>query len=309
MFHARRLADHGVVSTTLSLLSDRQVRALVEDTPVVRSGIGGTAMALEVDGVRVFAKRIPLTELERRPENALSTANLFALPTFYQYGLGSAGFGVWRELAAHVMTTDWVLGGQCANFPLLHHWRVVDGPPATAREHDDLEGSVAYWNGSPAVRARLEAIKEAPASVVLFLEHFPYNLAEWLALGNDVAPVVRGLEDCTSFLRANGMVHFDAHPGNVLADEHGVYLTDFGLATSSRFALSEAELGFLEQHLDFDTCHAMAFLLDHVADPPAELLRYAPVTAVLKAFYQRQRDDKATPYPETEISRARPALT
>jgi hypothetical protein len=50
--------------------------------------------------VAVFAKRIPLTDLERRAENVMSTANLFSLSLYCHYGVGSAGGGVWREVAA-----------------------------------------------------------------------------------------------------------------------------------------------------------------------------------------------------------------
>jgi hypothetical protein len=67
---------------------------------------------LEVAGTPVFVRRVPLTDLERRPENVRSTANLFALPVFCQYGLGGPGFGAWRELAVHTMTTNWVLTGE-----------------------------------------------------------------------------------------------------------------------------------------------------------------------------------------------------
>jgi hypothetical protein len=295
-----RLSHHATASTALSLLSDRGLGALVAQAPVVRTGIGGTAAVLEVDGVRVFAKRIPLTDLERRPEHVLSTANLFELPAFYQYGVGSAGFGVWRELAAHVMTTNWVLGGQCANFPLLYHWRVVDGPIPTAQEHEDLERSVEYWDGSPAVRDRLEAITRATASVVLFLEFIPHSLAQWLP-EHDAEPAVTSLLSTLSFLRANGMVHFDAHPGNVLADRDRVYLTDFGLTTSTRFDLSTTERAFLERHRDYDEHHAMSFLLGRAPSPTVE--RYAASAAVMREFYRRQKESRAVLYPWEEIGR------
>src|SRR5262245_16706023 len=108
MSHAARLARYDAVATSLALLSDRRLAALVDGAPLVGSGIGGSAVSLEIDGTPVFAKRVPLTDLERRPDNVMSTANLFQLPTFYQYGVGSAGFGAWRELAAHQMTTNWV---------------------------------------------------------------------------------------------------------------------------------------------------------------------------------------------------------
>lgn len=42
----------------------------------------------------MFVKRVPLTDLERRPENVRSTANLFELPLFCHYGIGGPGFGL-----------------------------------------------------------------------------------------------------------------------------------------------------------------------------------------------------------------------
>jgi hypothetical protein len=45
------------------------------------SGIGGKSAPPHVDGAAVFVKRVPLTGLERQPENVRSTANLFALPS------------------------------------------------------------------------------------------------------------------------------------------------------------------------------------------------------------------------------------
>lgn len=71
----------------------------------------------------MFVKRIPLTDVEHR--RWFSTRNHFRMPTFYNYGVGSAGFGAWRELVAHIKTTNWVLEGACPNFPLLLHWRLL----------------------------------------------------------------------------------------------------------------------------------------------------------------------------------------
>ncbi|MGH3682730.1 MAG: hypothetical protein ACRDT2_21060 [Natronosporangium sp.] len=104
--YAARVAGYGDVSTALALRSDEQLRALVAQAPSIGSGIGGASARLAVEGRPVFVKRVPLTDLERRPEHVMSTANLFRLPSFFQYGVGSAGFGAWRELAAHVMTTN-----------------------------------------------------------------------------------------------------------------------------------------------------------------------------------------------------------
>lgn len=91
---------------------------LVDEASVFGSGIGGMSRQLEIDGVPVFAKQISLTDLERRPENVMSTANVFGLPTFCQYGVGSPGFGAWRDLAANALTTgrrqvDVASSGRC----------------------------------------------------------------------------------------------------------------------------------------------------------------------------------------------------
>ena len=66
-----------------------------------------------------------------------STKNLYDLPTYYQYGVGSAGFGVFRELVANIKTTNWVLQGAIANFPLLYHARII--PFSGERPDVDME--------------------------------------------------------------------------------------------------------------------------------------------------------------------------
>jgi hypothetical protein len=133
-----RTSRYQVVSRRLAGLNDADVMTLLARTSTPTVGFGGTTSTTTIDGVPVFVKRVPLTDLERRPENAGSTANLFGLPNFYQYGIGSTGFGVWRELAVHTMTTRWVLERQFAGFPLLYHWR---GRVQTVVAFD-LDGSV-----------------------------------------------------------------------------------------------------------------------------------------------------------------------
>lgn len=148
---AARLAGYGAVATELSLLSDHRLKELVASAVPLGSGIGGRSAELEIAGRRVFVKRVPLTDIELRPEHVRSTANVFGLPTFYQYGAGSAGFGAWRELAAHTLTTHWVLGGAYAGFPLMYHWRVLpDSPP------EGFTDEFGVWTGpSPTGRDHL----------------------------------------------------------------------------------------------------------------------------------------------------------
>src|SRR4051812_17583845 len=81
----------------------------------------------ESDGVPVFLKRLPLTDVE--VEHPGSTRNWFKLPTYYSYGVGSAGFGSWREVVAHRVTTG------VPGFPELLHDRVM---PRTALPRQDL---------------------------------------------------------------------------------------------------------------------------------------------------------------------------
>lgn len=81
MSHGARLTAYGAVSTALDLCSDRALRELVDTALPLGSGIGGTSALAEVAGTPVFVKRVPLTDLEREPENVRSTANLFELPS------------------------------------------------------------------------------------------------------------------------------------------------------------------------------------------------------------------------------------
>lgn len=342
--YAGRLAAYGTVATRLSLLSDRRLGEVVSSAEPLGSGIGGRSAELDIDGTRVFVKRVPLTELESRPENVRSTANLFGLPMFYQYGVGSAGFGAWRELAVHTMTTHWVLTNEYAGFPLMYHWRVLpDSPPeGFAGDFGGIEGAVAHWEGSPAVRERLEAIGRSSASLVLFLEHVPRTLSAWLADHRAGAPegaertpypwVDEALAVGTAFMSSRGLVHFDAHFFNVLTDGRLLYFADFGLALSSRFELSATEAEFLSDHLAYDRSYTASHLLRHhlpeglrggtehdeslrqwVAGRQPEgvrpeiaaiIDRHAPTALVMGEFtHSLLTESKRTPFPAAEIER------
>ncbi|WP_239116503.1 serine/threonine-protein kinase [Planotetraspora phitsanulokensis] len=338
-----RLTAYSAVSTSLALRGDRELREWVDTAIPLGSGIGGTSALLEVDGSRVFVKRVPLTDLERLPENTRSTANVFGLPTFCQYGIGGPGFGAWRELAVHIMTTNWVLEGQFEGFPLMYNWRVLpDSPPPPPEELADVERAVAYWGGGSHVRHRIEALRQVSASLVLFLEYIPQSLHEWLGArmraGEQAADqacslVERGLEAGVSFMNARGLLHFDAHFENILTDGRRLYFADYGLALSSRFDLSRDEIDFFDQHRTYDRCYATTHLVhwlvtalygyerkerDALVRACAEgerptglpdraaaiLTRYSPLAAVMADFYLKlQEESRRTPYPLEEINR------
>ncbi|WP_285601146.1 hypothetical protein [Kineosporia sp. NBRC 101731] len=205
-----------------------------------------------------------MTDLELLPENVRSTANLFDLPMYYQYGIGSAGFGAWRELAAHIASTTWVMEDQFSGFPLLYHWRVLPDsvPQDVGAEFGGIDGAVAHWEGSAAVRGRLQAIAAATHSLVLFMEYVPQTLATWLA--HNPAPqtwLEQGLAQAADFMSSHGMVHFDAHFHNVLTDGRSLFLADLGLVLSRDFDLTLPEKDFLESHLDYDRRYVMSHLL------------------------------------------------
>jgi hypothetical protein len=169
MSRGARLAAHGAVSTALARCSDRELRDLVDGAQPMGSGIGGTSALLDIGGTPVFVKRVPLTDLERQPENVRSTANLFGLPAFCHYGVGVIGwpgFGAWRELAVHTMTTNWVLAQDHEGFPLMYHWQVLPHPGQSLPEElADVEKAVAYWGGGSEVRRRIAALRESSASI------------------------------------------------------------------------------------------------------------------------------------------------
>jgi len=352
MSHSARVHRYSDAASALALHSDRQLGEALEQARTLGAGIGGTSVLLDIEGVPVFAKRIPLTDLERRPGNVMSTANLFGLPPFFQYGLaaiGTPGLGAWRELAANVMTTNWVLAGRSAAFPLLYHWRVLPGAPPPSDEHADVEAVVQYWDGSPAVRDRLHALARASAGILLFQEFIPYNLDNWLSAqlttGQDAAITASAMvESClltdVAFMNGQGLMHFDGHFGNILTDGDRLYITDFGLATSTRFDLSKQEIDFLEHNQTHDIGYALMRLVNWLvtdicgvrlpldgiprerneyiracADgaeptgaPPAVaavIRRYAPVAAAVNDFYwDLYGTSRTTPYPSEKIERA-----
>ncbi|MDX2702829.1 protein kinase family protein [Streptomyces sp. PA03-6a] len=274
MSRGGRLTAHGAVSTSLALRSDRALRELVDTAVPLGSGIGGKAALLEVAGTPVFVKRVPLTDLERQPEHVRSTANLFEMPVFCQYGVGTIGgpgFGAWRELAVHTMTTNWVLAGEHEGFPLMYHWRVLPDSTPLPEELADIERAVAYWGGAPQVRRRIEAFRQSSASVALFLEYIPQNLHQWLGTqveaGDETADracamVERELAAGISFMNGHGLLHFDAHFENILTDGRRLYFADYGLAMSSGFELSQEEADFFDRNQVYDRCYTATYLVN-----------------------------------------------
>jgi hypothetical protein len=238
------------LSSQIARLNDSQLRSLFDDRELSTGwGINHTIV---LGQSQVFVKRIPVTDIEY--ENLFATKNLYELPTYYNYGVGSAGFGVFRELIAHIKTTTWVLAGAIATFPLMYHYRIV--PFAGQRVDINLErhqAYVKYWGNSARIDNYISDRANAKYELVLFLEYIPNVLDTWLPENPD--KLQQSLDDLRAtidFLRAQQIVHFDAHLHNILTDGEQIYLTDFGLVLDKSFALTKDEESFFDRHTSYD---------------------------------------------------------
>jgi hypothetical protein len=275
--------------------SDAELVALLPDSAYDQGW--GASCTLHVDGEPVFLKRLPLTDVE--VANPGSTRNRFKLPTYYSYGVGSAGFGSWREVVAHRATSG------TPGFPTLLHERVL---PRTAMPRADLpwtaDGYVAYWNGNRHIGEYMAARDAATHEVWVLLEHLPQTGTEWvLAHESEVDVILDAAYDIVRRLGDLGIVHFDSHLGNVITDGDGFRMTDFGLAVGDDFELTADERRFVDRHRHYDLGvvvaslgqqlmgrlqtrrpHDLAHAIDHIDDVPLDL---APE---LSAAYARLRD-------------------
>lgn len=263
-----RLSVHAELVAWFEERTDFELSELLRH-PEARPG-WGVSRTLDVAGHRVFAKTIPVTKLELA--HLGSTRNLFELPVVYNYGVGSAGFGAAREVAAHVLTTRWVQEGRTGGFPMLHHHRLLPLAGQTRqRDSEQLDRYVAYWDGDPAVRHFIEEREASTHSITMFIEHIPHVLQDWLPLNQDeVHWVIDQALEITAFLRSEGVVHLDANPSNVLTDGQRLFFADFGLFLTDDFDLSDVERSFLANHRYWDIGEFIASLSWPAPDQPVE---------------------------------------
>lgn len=238
------------LSSKIALIDNARLHSLFGESGAQSSY--GRNHIITLGRSKVFVKRVPVTEIEYG--NMFSTRNLYDLPTHYNYGFGSAGLGVFRELVTHIKTTNWVLEGAIATFPLMYHYRIV--PFGGVHEEVDLEGHaryVEYWGSNANVGRYMLDRASAKYEMILFLEYIPHTVASWLAANPTRLPLVTAdMHATVTFLRKNGILHLDAHSNNMVTDGKRVYLTDFGLALDKEFELTPAEREFYRQHSYID---------------------------------------------------------
>lgn len=249
------------LSAQIAQLDNAQLHSLFDSSESNESSTGwGINHTIVLRQSRVFVKRVPVTNLEY--DNLFSTRNLYDLPTYCNYGFGSTGFGVFRELVTHLKTTHWVLEGANAfgnseapaTFPLLYHYRII--PFSGRRAEVDLEQHKSYvecWGNSENAGNYVLDRALANYELVLFLEYIPHILETWLRENpNKLQKSLDDLRTTINFLRRKGIIHFDAHFQNVLTDGEQIYLTDFGLVLDKSFALTKDEASFCEQNTFYD---------------------------------------------------------
>ena len=238
------------ISKELANIDKKQLDLLFDDKNKTQGW--GINHIIKIAKSKVFVKRIPLTELEH--ENLFSTKNLYDLPTYYNYGVGSAGFGAFRELETHIKTTKWVLDEEIENFPLMYDYKIV--PCLDKKDEIDMEKHQKYierWNNNENISKYIIERKNAKYEIVIFLEYFPYMLSKWLEKNrNEIQSLVNQMQDTINFLIKKDIIHFDIHFRNIITDGKKMYLTDFGLVLDKNFDLDEKEKLLFKENLYYD---------------------------------------------------------
>lgn len=258
-----RRERYSQLSSQIAQMDTVKLQSLL-DRGETQRGWGRTQL-LEIGQSKVFLKRVPITDLEY--ENQFSTKNLYDLPMFYNYGVGSAGFGVFRELVTHIKTTNWVLEGAIATFPLMYHYRIL--PTVGARAEIDPEQHqkyVGYWDSNENIGRYILDRAKANYEAMIFLEYIPYTVGKWLSENTSkVDALVAEMRDTITFLRTRGILHLDVHFHNIVTDGKRFYLTDFGLALDKNFDLTSAEQAFYARNTEYDYGELLSSLGSHLA--------------------------------------------
>lgn len=264
-----RIDKYYQLSTRLIYLDNEQLSSFFKGERDTHGW--GENRIIKLGKSKVFVKRIPLTDLEYN--HMFSTKNLYDLPTYYNYGVGSAGFGVFRELLMHVRTTNWVLQGAIENFPLMYHYRIM--PHSGEKVDLDMEWYnryVKYWNSNENIGRYVADRTNANYEVALFLEYIPYQFSKWFEKNiSQLNAFINEIPNTLTFLRKNGIIHFDVHFNNILTDGEKTYLTDFGLVLDRRFNLSETERTFFRKNTHYDYGEYLLCLGEHLLSVYREL--------------------------------------
>ena len=191
-----------------------------------------------------------MTEVEF---NSSSTANINSVPVHYNYGLGSFGPNINRELALHLKTTEWLDKGETSAFPRLLHHRVISRKVSQSNDLEkEVEKHYEWWEKTVSIRELFKNRVYAKHELVLVLEYFPYNLAEWLKKHPETSlEMLVKAKKVLANLEAKKVLHLDSHLGNYITDGERVALTDFGLVLDKDYDLTKEELLFMQENKNY----------------------------------------------------------
>ena len=187
------------------------------------------------------------------------------MPLYYNYGIGSYGINCWRELFMHIKTTNYVLNGECKNFPLLYHYRIIEIKPENIKFTD-----YKYWNSNKNIKEYMSAKSKSKYRIVLFIEYFPKVVNIYLLENKkNIHLFYNQSLNVVNFLNLKKIIHFDTHNQNFVVDSNNeIYLTDFGLVLDKEFKLSKKELLFYDNNEYYDYgllyCVCIWYLVDIV---------------------------------------------
>ncbi len=336
-----RLQRYYSISQKIKKFSNAEIQKLLLTAKPLHVGIDGKTFELSLDFQNIFVKKIPLSELEMRSENWLSTANLYQLPLFCQYGLGAPGFGSWRELFSNQQTTQWILEKSSESFSALYHWCILPAENSDSPSNEELEKTEAhidFWENSDSVRRRYQAIQNPQGEIVLFSEFIPVTLIDWIKTQHSNAGsfemaldfVDQKLLKTIEFMQSQNFLHFDAHFENIMTDGKNLYFNDLGLSLSKKFSLQKEEVDFFQAHKNYDCArsavgfmHAIIVsacgsdnwklkLREEVQSEKSSLSekvrfyiqKYGPLALLMLEFSEKLKtESKTTPFPLNEVER------
>lgn len=251
------------LSTKLSYLSNDEILKKISAGSQTQGW--GVNTILELDGNKIFCKQVRITDLEY--QNMFDSSNLFRLPTYYNYGIKSAGINCFRELLMHIKTTNWLLNDEIENFPLLYHYRIMGIPnPESKFTKGQIEEIVNYWD-SDKIGKYMEAKNDAHYYITLFIEYIPKEAFEWIDDSYEKNILyLDSMLKIINFLRKKNIIHFDAHLKNTLVNGQILYLSDFGLAYDKDFKISTREKDFYDNNTYYDYGKIIRALLKGFVD-------------------------------------------
>lgn len=245
-----RIKKYYKLNTELSYLSDDQVSSFITSKEVKSLGI---TQVIKFKKNKIFLKVIPIAELFYK--NQFNTSNLYDLPVYYNYGIGSAGVNPWRELLLHIKTSNWVLENKSPSFPLLYHYRIIENDNKSFSDggvsNPDL---MKRWGNNKQIKKYLTDRSKSNYKIVLFLEHIPHVAYKYLEKN---PKFIKSFYDQSSkivkLLKSQHILHNDGHLRNILVDNNKkIYLTDFGLSFDKAFDLSKDEIKFMDKNAKID---------------------------------------------------------